>query len=67
MNRYRIKIVWRYSSERFSIQKKGFLFWKELTYTSTLKEAQARINYLKNAEYQIWQFNREQEEQCEKL
>lgn len=44
MNRYRIKIVWRYSSERFSIQKKGFLFWKELTYTSTLKEAQEYIN-----------------------
>lgn len=65
MNRYRIKIVWRYSSERFSIQKKGFLFWKEVSYSSTLKEAQARINYLKNAEYQIWQFNNEQETKCQ--
>ena len=31
MTRYRIKIVWRYGSERFSIQKKGFLFWKDST------------------------------------
>lgn len=67
MSRYRIKVVWRYHSERFSIQKKGFLFWKELTYTSNLEDAQEYINYLKNAEYQIWQFNNEQEAECEKL
>ena len=44
MTRYRIKIVWRYGSERFSIQKKGFLFWKELAYTSNLEEAQKWID-----------------------
>lgn len=66
MSRYRIKVVWRHSSAYFSIQKKGFFFWKELTYVSTLEEAQARINYLKNAEEQIQKFNQEQEAQCEK-
>lgn len=66
MSRYRIKVVWRHSSAYFSIQKKGFLFWKELTYTSNLEDAQEYIGYLKNAEEQIQKFNREQVAQCEK-